>query len=205
MTELLEAVDDLTLPKPVKVPTDDGHTWATEDALLVQLRDAVSSTLNSGSGSGGSAWTRNVLDSAALYQAGIITSTIGDWCKMAGAKVTRDPIADLRAWYVAHTGRAEHSDEFYTVQLRRWASEIRAMTSPPKVVEITASCPVCGQGEYTNDMGELIRNPLALTYRPDGDNLWRAAKVICRACTAVWAGGDAMEELRDEINDKENA
>lgn len=32
MTELLDAVDDLTLPKPVKVQTDDGHTWATEDA-----------------------------------------------------------------------------------------------------------------------------------------------------------------------------
>lgn len=26
MTELNDAVDDLTLPKPVKVQTDDGHT-----------------------------------------------------------------------------------------------------------------------------------------------------------------------------------
>lgn len=31
MTDLLDVVDELTLPKPVKVPTDDGHTWATED------------------------------------------------------------------------------------------------------------------------------------------------------------------------------
>lgn len=28
---LLEAVDDLTLPRNVKVETDDGHTWATEE------------------------------------------------------------------------------------------------------------------------------------------------------------------------------
>jgi len=34
MTELLDAVDELTLPKPVKVPTDTGYTWATEDRGL---------------------------------------------------------------------------------------------------------------------------------------------------------------------------
>ncbi|MUG03543.1 hypothetical protein ECC01_21375, partial [Bacillus tequilensis] len=97
--DLLTGVDELTLPKPVRVPTDTGHTWATEDALLVQLQEAVSSSIRSGSGSGGAAWTRNVLDGDALYQASIITATIGDWCRMAGAAVTRDPVTDLRAWY----------------------------------------------------------------------------------------------------------
>ena len=67
MTDLLTVVDELTLPKPVKVPTDDGYTWATEDPLLVQLQEAVSSSLRSGSGSGGAPWTRNVLDSDALH------------------------------------------------------------------------------------------------------------------------------------------
>lgn len=32
MSELLDAVDDLTLPRNVKVQTDDGHTWASESA-----------------------------------------------------------------------------------------------------------------------------------------------------------------------------
>lgn len=205
MTELNDAVDDLTLPKPVKVQTDDGHTWATEDALLVQLVEAVSSSLSSGSGAGGSPWTRNVLDGDALHRAAIITSQIGDWCRMAGAKVTRDAVADLRAWHVAHIGRPDHVDGFYIDQLRKWAGEIRAMTNPPKTVEITAPCPVCGQGEYTNDMGENVRNPLVMTYRPDADNLNRTARVMCRACEAVWAGGAAMAELRDEIDEKETA
>lgn len=204
MTELLDAVDDLTLPRNVKVPTDDGHTWATEDALLVQLREAVSSSLNSGSGAGGSPSTRNVLDGDALYKAAVITSQIGDWCRMAGATVTRDAVTDLRAWHAAFLSR-DDPDEFYIRQMRAWAAQIRAMVNPPKTLEITAPCPVCGQGEYVNDMGERITNPLALTYRPDDDNLWRGAKVICRACAAVWAGGDAMEELRDELNDKETA
>jgi hypothetical protein len=101
MSELLDAVDNLTLPRNVKVQTDDGHTWASEDALLFQLEQAVSSSLKSGSGSGGAAWERNVLDSAALYQAGIIRAAIGDWCRIAGVKGRRTPIDGLRAWYVA--------------------------------------------------------------------------------------------------------
>ena len=204
MTELLDAVDELTLPKPVKVTTDTGFTWATEDPLLVQLQEAVSSSLKSGSGSGGSPWTRNVLDGDALHHAAVITSTIGDWCRMAGATVTRDPIIDLRAWYVRREG-SDNPDAFYLTQLRKWAGQIRAAVNPPKVVEITAACPVCGQGEYTNDMGENVRNPLVLTYRPDADNLNRSARVMCRSCEAVWAGGEAMVELRDELDEKETA
>lgn len=202
--DLLSVVDDLTLPRNVKIETDDGHTWATEDALLVQLREAVSSSLNSGSGSGGSPSTRNVLDGDALYKAAIITSQIGDWCRIIGAAITRDAVIDLRAWHAAFIGRNE-PEEFYIRQMRAWASQIRAMTNPPKVIEITAPCPVCGQGSYVNDMGERITNPLALTYRPDSDHMWKNSKVLCRACDAVWVGGDAMEELRDELEDKETA
>lgn len=202
--DLLDAVDDLTLPRNVKVQTDDGYTWASEDALLVQLRQAVSSSLNSGSGSGGSPSTRNVLDSDALHKAGIITAAIGDWCYQVGVKATRDAVHDLRAWHAAYLSR-EESPEFYIRQMRAWAGQIRAMVNPPKTVEITAPCPVCGQGEYVNDMGERINNPLALTYRPDSDHMWKNSRVMCRACDAVWVGGDAMEELRDELEDKETA
>lgn len=204
MTELNDVVDDLTLPRNVKIETDDGHTWATEDALLVQLREAVSSSLNSGSGAGGSPSTRNVLDGDALHKAAIITSAIGDWCRIIGAAVTRDAVTDLRAWHAAFIGRNE-PEEFYIRQMRAWAGQIRAMTNPPKVIEITAPCPVCGEGSYVNDLGERITNPLALTYRPDSDHMWKNSRVMCRACEAVWVGGDAMEELRDELNDKEEA
>ena len=116
MTELLDAVDELTLPKPVKVQTDDGYTWATEDALLVQLREAVSSSLNSGSGAGGSPSTRNVLDGDALQKAAIITSQIGDWCRMAGMtgdQITRDAVTDLRAWHAAFLARNEPEEFLY--------------------------------------------------------------------------------------------
>lgn len=200
--ELLQAVDDLTLPKPVKVTTDDGYTWATEDPLLVQLREAVASSLRSGSGSGGSPWTRNVLDSDALYQAGVITATIGDWCRLAGARATRDPVKDLRAWYVRRL-TATDPDSFYLGQLRKWAAQIRALVNPPRMVEITAACPICGEGTYTNDMGEVVRNPLTMSYRATDDRFWRDARVLCRACLNVWEGVEAMEELRDELDERE--
>ena len=196
--ELLEVVDELTLPKPVKVVTDDGHTWATEDPLLTQLQEAVSSSLRSGSGSGGAAWTRNVLDSDALHQAAIITSTIGDWCRMAGATVTRDPITDLRAWYVARL-TATNPETFYLEQLRGWVHRIRSMINPPRTVEILGACPVCDQGTYTNDMGEVIRNPLTLTH-PQGTV--NGARVLCRACETVWQGAPAVAELADELGER---
>ena len=203
MTELLDAVDELTLPRNVKISTDDGHTWATEDALLVQLQEAVSSSIRSGSGAGGAAWTRNVLDSDALYQAGIITSQISEWCQAAGIKFTRDPVKDLRAWYAARL-TANNPDEFYIGQLRKWAGQIRGMVTPPKTLEIVAACPVCGEGTFTNDMGETVRHPLQMTYRVDS-NVWHTAKVMCRACDVAWQGGEAMAELRDELDEKETA
>lgn len=204
MPELLDAVDDLTLPRNVKVPTDDGHTWATEDALLVQLREAVSSSLNSGSGAGGSPSTRNVLDSDALHKAGIITAAIGDWCYQVGVKATRDAVHDLRAWHAAFLAY-DQPDEFYIRQMQTWANQIRAMVNPPKLVEITAPCPVCGQGEYVNDMGERVNNPLVLTYRPDGRSIWADAKALCRACSEVWEGEWRLRELRHDVDDKETA
>lgn len=204
--ELLDLVDDLTLPRNVEVKTDDGSTWATEDALLVQLQDAIRSTLNSGSGSGGSPWTRNVLDSGALMQASIITSTIGDWCRMAGAPVVRDAVVDLRAWYVARltaTPSQRESDPFYIRQMRTWAGQIRTMTNPPKTVQITAPCPACGQADWTNDQGERIPQPLILTYRPNNGSIWADAKALCRACDMVWEGEWRLRELRHDVDAKE--
>ena len=198
--DLLSVVDELTLSKPVKVPTDDGHTWATEDPLLVQLQEAVSSSLSSGSGSGGAPWTRNVLDSDALHQAAIITSTIGDWCRIAGAEVTRDPVKDLRAWYAKRLS-AQDPESFYLGVLLKWVATIRTIISPPKTLEILGACPVCKEQTYTNATGETVRNPLVMIYRPDTTNMHKAARATCRACDTVWQGDEAMEELADELKE----
>ena len=46
---------------------------------------------------------------------------------------------------------------------------------------------------------------LSMEKHPDSDHMWKNSRVLCRACDAVWVGGDAMEELADELNDKETA
>lgn len=206
---LQEAVDDLTAPRNVKVVTDDGHTWASEDALLVQLEQAVSSTLNSGSGSGGSPWNRNVLDSNALHTAAMIRSTVGDWCRMAGITGRRSAADGLRAWWAHRQSVSQDerdaSDPFYLTQLRKWADRIRNMVNPPKVIEIVAPCPACGQGTYTNDAGEIMRNPLQLSYRPESGSIWQDARALCRACDMVWDDQWKLRGLRHEIDAKETA
>lgn len=203
MTELQDAVGDLTLPRNVKVPTDEGHTWATEDALLVQLEQAVSSSLKSGSGSGGAAWERNVLDSNALYQATIIRSTITEWCRMAGITGRREPIDGLRAWHARRLSENHETDPFYIAQMRKWADQIRTMVNPPKTVEITSPCPACGQGVYTNDLGEVVRSPIQLSYRPESGSIWSDARAICRACEMVWDTEWRLRELRHDIDSVE--
>ena len=209
MTDMETAVDDLTAPRNVKVETDTGSTWASEDALLVQLEQAVSSSLKSGSGSGGAAWERNVLDSNALHTAGMIRAAIGDWCRGVGIVGRLSAIDGLRAWWehmqTMDPDDRAGSDPFYLEQLHKWANQIRSMVNPPKVIEIVAPCPVCGQGVFTNEHGELIRNPVQLTYRPNSATIWADAKAICRACSEVWDTEWRLRGLRHDIDNKETA
>lgn len=190
MTELHDAVDDLTLPRNVKIETDDGHTWATEDALLVQLREAVSSSLNSGSGAGGSPSTRNVLDGDALHKAAIITSQIGDWCRIIGATVTRDAVIDLRAWHAAFIGRNE-PEEFYLAQMRAWAGQIRAMVVPPhRPIEVIGiECPDKALG-LLSSTGETDSH----TLRSWIDSFTREPITKC-SCGLEWRGWQAARSL----------
>lgn len=203
MSDLLDIVDDLTLPKPVKVQTDYGHTWATEDALLVQLEDAVHSSIGAGSGGSSAPWEKNLLDSAAIHEAAKITSMIGDWCRIVGAKVTRNATTDLRAWHAKFLTSNE-PDEFYITKMTKWAALIRTILNPPRSVEITAPCPECGKHEYTNDTGETVRNPLVLTYRPDTGSIWQDAKAQCRACNETWETEWRLRALRHDIDSHEN-
>lgn len=191
MSDLLDIVDELTLPKPVKVPTDDGYTWATEDALLVQLEEAIRSTTGRTGGRSAS-HTRMILDADALMQFHRIASTIGDWCRMAGAKVTRDPVKDLRAWYAA-TLKSNDTTEFYLQHMRSWVALIRGKLTPKTTLEILGSCPECDATEWENDEGETIPHPVVVEYDPD--SVMSTVKWSCRACGASRAGEFAQRAL----------
>ncbi|MDQ0726826.1 hypothetical protein [Microbacterium sp. W4I20] len=191
MNELLDAVDDLTLPRNVKVQTDDGHTWASEDALLVQLEEAIHSTTGR-SGGRSASHTRMILDADALMQFHRITSTIGDWCRMAGATVHRDPVQDLRAWYVAIMA-VDDTTEFYLRELRGWAALIRGKLTPRSTMQFLRPCPECGANTYINEEGDTVPHPVVIDYDPDAP--MSSVRWSCRACGETREGEFAQRAL----------
>lgn len=191
MTDLLDAVDDLTLPRNVKVPTDDGHTWATEDALLVQLEEAIRSTTGR-SGGRSASHTRMILDANALMQFHRITSIIGDWCRMVGATVTREPVKDLRAWHVAILASTD-STEFYLHELTGWATLIRGKLTPRSTLEFLRPCPECSATTYENEEGETVAHPVVIDYDPDAP--MSTVRWSCRSCGETRTGEFAQRAL----------
>jgi hypothetical protein len=202
MTELLDAVDDLTRPKPVKVATDTGYTWATEDPLLDQLADAVASGLGSPSGGTAAPWARNLLNTDALHTAGMITSQIADWCRMVKVPTTRNTAIDLRSWYDAFSASAGESlDDFYVRKLRAWGEQIRGMLNPPKLLQVTAACPECLESSYPNEDGALVPYPVVIQYWANGVSVWDGAKASCRACGFEWRGEWDLRSLRHSVDE----
>lgn len=191
MTELHDAVDDLTLPRNVKVQTDDGYTWATEDALLVQLEEAIRSTTGRAGGRSAS-HTRMILDADALMQFHRITSTIGDWCRMAGARVIREPVTDLRAWHVAMLARDEDTD-FYLRELVGWANLIRGKLTPRVTVEFMHPCPECQATTWINDDGEEVKHPVVIDY--DQGDPFASVRWSCRSCGHIRDGEFGVRAL----------
>ncbi len=193
--ELLDAVDDLTLPKPVKVPTDDGYTWAREDALLVQLQEAITST-TSRAGGRSLRHDRMILDADALTRFHQITSTIGDWCRIEGIRATRDPVADLRRWHAARIGRPldqRDADGFYVAQMTGWAALIRGKLAPRKSLEWTDPCPECDATTYTDDNGDTLGHPVTISYYPE--HPFQTVTWECRACGVQREGEFAARYL----------
>lgn len=189
--ELFDAVEALTRIRHVMIDTDDGPRWATGEPRLKQLQEAVYASMGDRGGAAGLKSERSLLSSDALYRASIIQSQITDWCRMESVKPTRDPIIDLEAWCQVRITDPERPDDWHIQQLEKWAREIDGMFNRPRTLDITTSCPVCGERSYTDEQGDVCSWPLKATADP--------FKVECRSCGITWDGPDAAEELADEI------
>lgn len=189
--ELVEAVEALTKVRHIMVDTDNGPRWATGEPRLKQLQEAVYVSMGDRGGPGGLKSERSLLSSDALHRGVTINTQIGDWCRMDRVPVTRDPITDLEAWCAHRVGLADRADDWHIQQLEKWAREIDSMFNRPRTVDITTSCPVCGERSYRDANGDICSWPLKATAEP--------FKVECRACGISWDGPDAAEELADEI------
>jgi hypothetical protein len=208
---LLEAVEALTRPtSDVHIQTADSGEFvklhkAEHLPLLHQLRDAVTPSTNTAAGSVSLKSTRNLVDSDALYRYALITSAIGDWCRIAKVEPThgphKDAVVDLQRWYVGYT-QYPHDDTWHLSELRKWAATIRALIEPKKQFYLETPCPICDKRSWVDHDGNEMLFPLLVQYcLPKGDESLKPT-ALCRACNAVWQGFDSIEELSDELNEK---
>jgi hypothetical protein len=210
MTEtLLDAVDALTKPRIDHVAqVDDDGKWlrnhtVTNDPLLTELKNAINPSSNTAAGSSALASTRNLIDSDAMFEYGKMTGAIGDWCRIYKVRPTRDPIVDLRRWYVAFELNPSDSG-WHEKELRRWASTIKGILNPPTLtIPVEAPCPICGATEWGDIINGGGTQPVQVRVWVDEDSgAATGHTALCRACKAVWSGFDAVMELGEEVNEK---
>lgn len=219
MTELLDAVDELTLPQKHREQQDviqDGHVVGQQRVtiehapLLTQLDEAIKGAVGAGSSKGSLAFERNLLDLAALHRFIQIQETISQWCVLRGVTPTREPRRDLRAWYTATlaTTLEEASERFYLDQLTKWIREIHATLDPWREREIVGeACPLCESTDYFRD-GDRYLHPLIVKYKATGADLIQQARGFCRSCAAVWRVRELawlIEQRHEQQQDQETA
>jgi hypothetical protein len=181
--------------KPILLPVDT----VRHAPLLTQLETAITSAI--GNGGGGGSATGNVVNGDALYRAFLIRTELGDWCKIVGVRVTRDLITDLTAWWEVFK-QTGNDDAFYIGQLRGWVRTIENLLDPPKRVPQDIPCPVCKATKWVSEEGATSPNPIVLEYKHE--NPLGTARVTCKACAAEWTSMEALNELKEELAEKES-
>lgn len=199
MTDLMDAVDRLTLPQRFKQMQDTEVVTVELPPLLMQLDAAIRSDIGLTVSGASLAHERNLLDADALHKFMQISSQIKDWCRMVKLVPSRDPVTDLRRWYVKGMLTLDEAGQsFYTRMLTGWANLIRSKLDPERERELPGCCPVCESGEWWRD-GVRFVHPLVVRYRV-GDDLVDKARGFCRACEQVWSA----RELSYAIEQKQS-
>lgn len=215
MSELLDAVDALTLPIIDRVPHGEGVAIVSQAPLLEQLDAAIRGQMATTAGGAATLISaRGVLDSEALFQMVRITSQIKDWCRSVSVETRAEPVDLLRSWYVAYAASnpEEAGERFYTGQLRKWRALIEDKLDPANEQLLPEPCPnpECPQGvdERTGRpiwwdprTREPQTDPLVIRYRKsDGADIVNKARARCRACGQEWS----VRELAWEIESRHN-
>jgi hypothetical protein len=207
MSELLDVVDALTLPRTTRhiQSNEAGITCTTpieHPPLLDQLDDAIRGTIGIG-GSGSLPNERNMLNNEALYKSVLITTLIRDWARGANVEVRPDskPRDLLRRWYIAFAQKpaSREVEGVYLRQMGVWLGQIQTMFDPPRTQDLPGACPTCGAKEWWQD-GQRFPRPLVITFH-EGPDMIDNGKGMCRACEAVFG----IRELSYAIDAAESA
>lgn len=182
-------------------------------ALLEQLRAAITSDIGGNSGSGRQARERTPLDVGAFTLYEDIDGRIRSWMVELDAKpgvaLTAEQV--LRSWYTLWmaTNPEPAQEDRRTRVLEGWARQIRDKLAPPKRIEITSPCPMCGRewinvglklDDGSDDPDDVERvHVLTAVERESLDDSY----ALCAACETVWRGVTQLRALRNAIDDAE--
>jgi hypothetical protein len=177
------------------------------DGLLSSIRDAVCSGIGSHEGHTPLA-EKNILNTGALELYTDIEEQISHLHHaLTGKPDYLYPEQTLAAWCVAFAAqiRAGRVSETTQTEVRDlldgWVARIRAYFDPPRMLEITTSCPVCGERyAYNPDTGGQIPAVVVQFRDTLGPTMLDEATGMCRFCEAQWKGRHALRELRFEID-----
>ena len=194
MTELLDAVDALTKPYRDTMRDTDGETiTGVRPPRFAQLENAIRGSANSGSGAGGHASERNMIDFDALQRWRDIRDELNAEAVKLGAKVSKNPAVTLRRWYIAAEARTltdTYSAEWER-RLTSWAAWIDRKLDPPFQMEVNVPCPLCGKRRFVNDNNDEVNAVIAEVNARDLHTTYR---IWCRACEQVRDGIHAVRE-----------
>ena len=215
LDELLNVVDRLTQVhrSEVLVEDDDGteqRVTMLHDALIVQLRNLVHSSLGYTVQGAGLASERNVIDADALEQYEQVRAQATRLFKeVSDAKPFSSPESNLRHWYIEFKNQVNGrkvSTEVLHAKLRKlngMAYAIDNKLNPPTALEITAACPRCEATHGTDEQG-IYRRAILVESRIVQYRSLDHTKARCIVCSATWLHGRGMRQLRYEIDTRED-
>ncbi|MET4780824.1 hypothetical protein [Glaciihabitans sp. UYNi722] len=211
---MLNALDALSKPQHIAEWQGEGNSKhifrRTDPPLLDWLREAIVSNMG-GSGGGRQARERTPMAVGAFTLYEDIDGRIRSWMMEAGGTPIKaiTPTQIIRSWYALWqtSNPTDHRRDAYSGIMEGWADAIRDNLDPPKKIEITAPCPICGQewiniglklldGQDDPDDVERVRTLIAV----ERDNI-NESYAICKACDKVWKGVGQMRWLRIAIDD----
>lgn len=175
------------------------------DALLGQLREAISSSLGSGNGGGRSSMSGSLLDTGALA----LFEHIDDLARAWMRELTGDHRGDLlgiinrlpAAIQAGHANGVIDDDtrERLDAMFGQWVARIEDFFDPPHQKELTAPCPECGERYYmaeTVEQGRVVDTvQVAAVVIPVKRG--RAIIAECRCCGSMWATETDLVRLAD--------
>lgn len=205
MTDLLDAIDQLTKPYTITVrdihgnPTTDDtgrEVKVQQPARLEQLHDAIASSGNTGGPNGASRAERSLLNAGALEQWTAYRDRINKAARDVNVTIHHDPSVTLRRWYVEVNARTL-TDAFtleWAGRFTAWARDIDRRLNPPYQREVTSPCPFCGERKAIDKVNnEIVTAVIAECWR-DTDGADTSWFIRCRFCGA---NGVTLTQVRE--------